>query len=69
MINVWLDLITPVEILHKQTPKVGKTQQNLSIINLRGLPRGDGNIFRYHLSKLYHPKVGKIISENFIKIG
>jgi len=34
-----------------------------------GLHRGDANIYRYHLSKIYHLEVWRIISENFIKIG
>jgi len=36
---------------------------------LGGLPRGDDNIYLYNLSKLYHPEVRRITSENFIKIG
>jgi len=34
-----------------------------------GLPQSDGNIYHYYLSKLYHSKIRKIISANFVKIG
>jgi len=36
---------------------------------MEDMPRGDGNMYHCHLSKLYHPEVRRITSENFIKIG
>jgi len=47
-----------------------KSENNFLFQNIQflGVCRVDGDIYRFHLSKLYYVKA-RITSENFIKIG